>query len=101
MPISRHSPAPWRIVAAGWIVNLAGEIIGRLNHWPGTAPLTPRELQGLWDGKLIERAPELLRMCGALRLVLDATSMYAPPAAQATVQTMLDESAALLRSINT
>lgn len=100
MPSVKHSPAPWSLTPTGWIVAKGGVILGRLARWPsGGVPHLDRDLVALADGKLIVRAPELLRMVGALRLVLDGASGYTPPKAQAAIQTVLDASGALLRDV--
>lgn len=96
----KHSPAPWRITHTGYVVNEAGHIIAKLNHWPaGGYSRSLRDEQAQSDGKLIQRAPELLRMVGGLRLVLDATSLYVPDNAHPSITTLMDSSATLLREI--
>lgn len=100
MSTSKHSPPPWRVTATGYIVNEAGHIIAKMNHWPYVGyAFTPRDEQARADGVLITRAPDLLRMCAGLRLVLDATALFVPDGAHPSITTMLDESAKLLREI--
>lgn len=100
MPRVKQSPAPWRITPQGWVIDDRLHIIATITDWPPGLPLTSREIRTHADGMLIVHSPELLRMVGGLRLVLDATSMYAPASAQPGITTFLDSSARLLRAID-